>query len=52
MEKAVRKMSGAVADRFCIPLRGYLRDGYSADVTVFNPETMRQWATAPSARLA
>lgn len=40
MEKAVRKMSGAVADRFGIRLRGYLREGYPADVTVFNPGTI------------
>jgi N-acyl-D-amino-acid deacylase len=38
MEAAVRKMTGAVADRFGIPNRGYLRKGYAADITVFDPE--------------
>ena len=37
MEAAVRKMTGAVADRFGIPNRGYLRMGYAADITVFDP---------------
>jgi N-acyl-D-amino-acid deacylase len=36
-EAAVRKMTGAVADRFGIPGRGYLRPGFAADVTVFDP---------------
>jgi N-acyl-D-amino-acid deacylase len=37
LEMAVRKMTGATADRFGIPDRGYLRAGYAADVTVFDP---------------
>jgi N-acyl-D-amino-acid deacylase len=37
LEKAVRKMSGAVADRFGIPGRGYIKKGCAADVTVFDP---------------
>lgn len=37
MELAVRKMTGAVADRFGIPNRGYLRPGFAADITVFDP---------------
>ncbi len=37
LEATVRKMSGATADRFGIPDRGYLRAGYAADVTVFDP---------------
>ena len=35
-------MTGAVADRFSIPDRGYVRAGYYADLTVFNEETLRQ----------
>ncbi len=31
---AIRRMTGAVADRFMIPERGYLREGYFADLTV------------------
>ena len=41
MPKAVRKMTGAVADRFSIPDRGYLKPGYYADLTVFNEEALR-----------
>lgn len=37
----VRKMTGAVADRFSIPNRGYLKPGYYADVTVFNEEALK-----------
>jgi N-acyl-D-amino-acid deacylase len=40
LEVAVRKMSGAVADRFGIRGRGYLKKGYAADVTVFDPASV------------
>lgn len=36
LEQTVRKMTGAVADRFLIKERGYLREGYAADITVFD----------------
>lgn len=44
LEKCVRQMTGATADRFHIHNRGYLKEGYFADITVFDPETI-----APSA---
>ncbi|MEI6101821.1 MAG: hypothetical protein WCP73_08275, partial [Eubacteriales bacterium] len=37
LEKAVHKMSGAVASRFGIPKRGVLLKGNAADITVFDP---------------
>jgi N-acyl-D-aspartate/D-glutamate deacylase len=40
MEAVIRKMTGAVADRFGIPNRGYLCKGYAADITVFDPATI------------
>lgn len=40
LEQTVRKMSGATADRFGIANRGYLKKGYAADVTVFDPITV------------
>lgn len=40
MEKTIRKMSGAIADRFQVPNRGYLRKGYAADITIFDPSTV------------
>lgn len=36
LEEAVRKMTGASADRFNLKRRGFLREGYAADITVFD----------------
>lgn len=41
MARAIRKMTGAVADRFAIPSRGYLKPGYFADLTVFDEEALK-----------
>jgi N-acyl-D-aspartate/D-glutamate deacylase len=40
LERAVRKMSGEPADLFGLVRRGYLREGYWADVCVFDPRTV------------
>jgi N-acyl-D-aspartate/D-glutamate deacylase len=40
LEKAVRKMTGEPADMFGFVQRGYLREGYRADVCVFEPDTV------------
>ena len=48
-EKIVRKMTGATADRFGIPGRGYLRPGYNADVTVLDLDAMRVDEKKPDA---
>jgi N-acyl-D-amino-acid deacylase len=40
LEQAVRKASGEAADMFGFARRGYLREGYWADVCVFDPETV------------
>ena len=40
MPNTIRKMTGAVADRFSIPDRGYVRPGYYADLTVFDEAEM------------
>ena len=34
-------MTGAVADRFSIKERGYIKPGYYADLTVFNEAKLR-----------
>jgi N-acyl-D-amino-acid deacylase len=45
MEQAVSHMTGLTADRFSLHGRGYLRNGYAADVVVFDPKTVRDRAT-------
>jgi len=36
MPKTIRKMTGATADRFMLKDRGYIKEGYYADLTVFD----------------
>ena len=45
LEDAVRKMTGAVAERLLIGDRGLLRPGMYADVVVFDPATIREIST-------
>jgi dihydroorotase len=37
IEKVVEKMSHSVADLFAIEKRGYIREGYYADIVLVNP---------------
>ena len=41
MPNTIRKMTGAVADRFSIKERGYIKPGYYADLTVFDEAELR-----------
>ena len=41
MPRTIRKMTGAVADRFAIPGRGYVKAGYFADLTVFDEAALK-----------
>ena len=50
VEKIVRKMTGATADRFGIPERGYLKAGYKADLTVIDPRALRVDEKKPDTR--
>lgn len=45
LQEAVRKMTSAPAQRLGIRDRGLLREGYKADVTIFNPDTVKDDAT-------
>jgi len=45
LEEAIRKMTSAVANRLSIRDRGLLREGYFADVVVFDPTTVGDVAT-------
>ena len=40
LEQAVQMLTGAQADVFGLKGRGYLREGYQADIVVFDPETI------------
>ena len=42
MPNTIRRMTGATADRFRIPERGYLKEGYFADLTVFDEDALRK----------
>jgi N-acyl-D-amino-acid deacylase len=45
LEDAIRKFTSLPAQRERLDRRGLLRDGYFADITVFNPETVNDVAT-------
>ncbi|MBR2540428.1 MAG: amidohydrolase family protein [Mogibacterium sp.] len=50
IQKVVRKMTGLTADRFRIPERGYLREGYKADITVIDLDNMKVDESKPDFR--
>ncbi len=49
LERAVRKLTGEVSDLFNLPGRGYLRPGYAADISIFDPATV---SAGPTRRVA
>ena len=49
-EFVIRSFSGLAADFFRLPNRGYLREGYTADLVILDPEQYRDLATLESPR--
>jgi N-acyl-D-amino-acid deacylase len=45
LEEAVRKMTSLPAEHFRFARRGLLKEGYAADITIFNPATVGDAAT-------
>ena len=45
LQEAVRKMTGAPAQKMGFKNRGFIREGYKADITVFGPDTIRDVGT-------
>jgi N-acyl-D-aspartate/D-glutamate deacylase len=45
LEEAIRKMTSAPAQRLGLHNRGLLIEGYKADITVFDPERVKDEAT-------
>jgi N-acyl-D-aspartate/D-glutamate deacylase len=45
LPEAIRKMTSFPAQRLGLPDRGLLRDGFKADIVVFNPQKVKTHAT-------
>ena len=45
LPEAIRKMTSFPAQRLGLPDRGILRDGFKADIVVFDPDTVKAPAT-------
>ena len=45
LPEAIRKMTSFPAQRIGLPDRGLLRDGFKADIVLFNPDTVKTHAT-------
>ena len=52
VEEAVRKMTSMPAELFGMKGRGIIRTGYTADITVFDPETVEDRSTFADLRVA
>jgi dihydroorotase/N-acyl-D-amino-acid deacylase len=45
MAEAIRKMTSLPAERMGLTDRGKIKEGYHADITIFDPKTIREVAT-------
>ncbi|USK36505.1 D-aminoacylase (plasmid) [Bacillus sp. F19] len=48
LEQAIRKMTGAPAQLLRLKDRGLIREGYAADIVIFNPKTIADQSTYES----
>lgn len=48
LQTAVARMTGKTAERFQLRGRGFIRKGYCADLTIFDPNTVAEQATVES----
>jgi N-acyl-D-amino-acid deacylase len=51
LEDAIRKMTSMPAERLHIKDRGYVKQGFKADIVIFNPVTISDNATFDNPRL-
>ena len=42
LEQAIHKMTGLTADWFNVPNKGFVKDGFDADLLIFNPNTIAE----------
>ena len=45
LPEAIYKMTGLPAEQFNLPKRGFLKEGYTADILVFDPATIKENTT-------
>ncbi len=45
LPEAIYKMTGLPAEQFNLPKRGVLKEGYAADILVFNPDALKENTT-------
>ena len=45
LEQVIRKMTGQTADFLLVKNKGYIRDGYDADLVLFDYDALRDTAT-------
>jgi N-acyl-D-aspartate/D-glutamate deacylase len=48
LAEAIRKMTSFAAQRLGLPDRGLLRDGFKADIVIFDPATVQAPTTRPN----
>ena len=50
LEEAIRKMTSLPASILSLPDRGFIKEGYKADIVIFDPETIEEKGTIANGR--